>query len=167
MNNEQTAPSPATSRLRSNRLRAHPRCAVCCPASPTGLGQDFVLQPDGCVESVFAASAPFEGYSGLLHGGIAAALIDGAMTNCLFAHGVQALTAELTVRYREPIALPGSVTTRATLTQSHGRLHVLRAELRQAGRVKATALGKFIETKLSRELPAGAAPAPGPGDTRP
>jgi acyl-coenzyme A thioesterase PaaI-like protein len=99
------------------------------------LGQEFVLQPNGSVEGVFAASAPLEGYSGLLHGGIAAAFLDGAMTNCLFAHGVQALTAELTVRYREPVAVPGKITTHATLTESHGRLYLLRAELRP-GRLK-------------------------------
>ena len=146
MTNQQTAPLPASGRLRSTRLRAHPHCAVCSPANPSGLGQNFVLQPDGSVESAFAASAPFEGYSGLLHGGIAAALLDGAMTNCLFAHGVQALTAELTVRYREPVAVPGNITTRATLTESHGRLYLLRAELRQEGRLKASALGKFIQS---------------------
>jgi acyl-coenzyme A thioesterase PaaI-like protein len=110
-----------------------------------GLGQDFELQPDGSVESTFARGEMFEGYPGLLHGGVTAALLDGAMTNCLFAHGVRALTAELTVRYRAPIAVRGKITTRACLVESHGRLHLLRAELRQDGQVKATALGKFLE----------------------
>jgi acyl-coenzyme A thioesterase PaaI-like protein len=110
-----------------------------------GLGQEFALQPDGSVESTFAGSEVFEGYAGRLHGGVTAALLDGAMTNCLFARGVEALTAELTVRYREPVAVRGKMTTRAWLTESHGQLHLLRAELRQDGRVKATALGKFIE----------------------
>ena len=59
------------------------------------MAQEFVLQPDGSVRGVFFASAPLEGYTGLLHGGIAAAFLDGAMTNCLFAHGIEALTAEL------------------------------------------------------------------------
>ncbi len=103
-----------------------------------------MLQADGSVEGVFAAKAPLEGYPGLLHGGIAAAFLDGAMTNCLFARGVQALTAELLVRYREPVAVPGKITTRAMLTESHGRLYFLRAELRQEGRLKATAIGKFV-----------------------
>jgi acyl-coenzyme A thioesterase PaaI-like protein len=104
-----------------------------------------VLQPDGSVKGVFVASVPFEGYSGLLHGGIAAAFLDGAMTNCLFAHGIEALTAELRVRYREPVAVPGEIVTRATLTESHGRLFLLRAELHQQGRLKATAIGKFVK----------------------
>jgi len=144
MKNQQTPRPPASGRLRTTRSRAHPRCVVCSCASPSGLGQDFLLQPDGSVEGVFAASTPLEGYSGLLHGGIAAAFLDGAMTNCLFAHGIQALTAELTVRYQEPVDVPGNITTRASLTESHGRLFLLRAELRQGGRLKATAIGKFI-----------------------
>ena len=130
--------------LAATRIRAHPRCVVCSPTHPMGLGQEFVLQPDGSVESTFAGSEVFEGYSGLLHGGVTAALLDGAMTNCLFAHGVEGLTAELTVRYRDPVTACGTMTARACLAESHGRLHLLRAELRQEGRVKATAFGKFL-----------------------
>jgi acyl-coenzyme A thioesterase PaaI-like protein len=82
----------------------------------------------------------------LLHGGITAALLDGAMTNCLFAHGIQALTAELTVRYLEPVDIRGKIVTRGRLSESHGRLQLMCAELHQDGRVKATARGKFIRT---------------------
>jgi len=110
-----------------------------------GLDQEFALQPDGSVEGTFAGSEVFEGYAGLLHGGVAAALLDGAMTNCLFAHGVEAFTVELRVRYHHPVTACGKMTTRASLEESHERLHLLRAELRQDGRVKATAHGKFLE----------------------
>jgi acyl-coenzyme A thioesterase PaaI-like protein len=140
-----TRPSADPHRLKATRASVHPRCVVCSPANPTGLRQEYALQPDGSVESVFAGNDLFEGYSGLLHGGVIAALLDGAMTNCLFARGVAALTAELTVRYREPISARGDITARAWLTESRGQLHLLRAELRQDGRVKAIALAKFFE----------------------
>lgn len=133
-------------RLQAMRRGAHPRCVVCSPANPIGLGLEFALRSDGSVEGMFAPHDVFEGYSGLLHGGVTAALLDGAMTNCLFAHGVEALTAELTVRYRGPIALRGEVAVRAWLTASHGRLQMLCAELRQDDKLKATALGKFLES---------------------
>jgi acyl-coenzyme A thioesterase PaaI-like protein len=143
------SPAPAaardTERWEAIRERVHPRCVVCSPANPLGLGQAFALQSDGSVESTFAGGEVWESYPGLLHGGVTAALLDGAMTNCLFAHGVEAVTAELRVRYRHPVAACGEMTTRASLVESHGRLHLLRAELRQAGQVKATALGKFLE----------------------
>ena len=135
----------ASTRMKATRVRVHPHCVVCSSANPMGLNQEFAVQPDGSVEGTFVGSDVFEGYAGLLHGGVTAALLDGAMTNCLFARGVQALTAELTVRYRDPVAADGPITTRARLVESRGRLHLMRAELWQEGRVKATALGKFIE----------------------
>jgi len=131
--------------LRRARDRVHPHCVVCNPANSAGLRTEFVLQPDGSVTGEFPGGAVFEGYPGLLHGGVTAALLDGAMTNCLFAHGIEALTAELTVRYRHPIGVGGNIVVRASLTDSRGELHLLRAELRQEGQVKATALGKFVK----------------------
>ena len=140
-----TNPAMDRDNLRHARDRMHPRCVVCSPANLAGLRTEFVLQPDGSVTGEFPGGVGFEGYPGLLHGGVTAALLDGAMTNCLFAHGIEAVTAELTIRYRHPVDVRGSIAVRASLTESHGDLHLLRAELRQEGQIKATALGKFIE----------------------
>ena len=139
-------PPPSPELLEATRLRAHPRCQLCNAAGPLGLGQEFILQSDGSVQSTFEGGGAFEGYAGLLHGGVTAALLDGAMTNCLFARGVRGLTAELTVRFREPVETEGRMTVCARLAGSHGRLHLLRAELRQGGRLKAAAVGKFLES---------------------
>lgn len=38
-------------------------------------------------------------YIDLLHGGIASTLLDAAMTHCLLSKGIEALTAELNVRF--------------------------------------------------------------------
>jgi hypothetical protein len=89
--------------------------------------------------------AVFEGYPGLWHGGVTTALLDGAMTNYHFAHGIEALTAELTVRYRHLVDVRGGIAERASPTESRGNLRLLDAEPQQQGQVKATALGKFIE----------------------
>jgi len=104
-----------------------------------------MLQPDNRVAEEFLGGAVFEGYPGLLHGGVTAALLDGAMTNCLFAHGIEAFTAELTVRYREPVDVRGTIAVWSSLTESRSELHLLRAELQQEGRVKAITLGKFVK----------------------
>lgn len=131
--------------LQATRARLHSRCIVCGRANPLGLGQDFTLEPDGSVATIFPGGAVFEGYAGFLHGGLSAALLDGAMTHCLFARGIQALTAELRIRYRHPISTQSSARVRGWLTESHGRLHVLGADLSQDGRVMASAVGKFME----------------------
>ena len=74
-----------------------------------------------------------------------ASLLDGAMTNCLFARGRAAMTGELKVRYREPVIIGEEVLIRAWISRSHPPLHLLEAELKQQGCIKATASAKFIE----------------------
>ncbi len=140
-------PPPLTSvgQFQAIRERVHPGCFVCSPAHPAGLRQEFTLQPDGSVESTFAGGEAWEGYRGYLHGGVAAALLDGAMTNLLFAHGLEAFTAELRVRYRHPVAARSPMTVSARWDESHGLFHSLRAELRQDAQIKVTAVGKFLE----------------------
>jgi acyl-coenzyme A thioesterase PaaI-like protein len=140
-----TAPAIDAEPPSFNRIHAHPHCVVCSPDNPRGLHQEFTLQPDGSVAGTFYDGEMLEGYPGLLHGGIVAALLDGAMTNCLFAHNIEALTAELTIRYHAPVSACGATFVRAFLTRSRGRLHLLHAELRQEGHLKATALAKFLE----------------------
>jgi uncharacterized protein (TIGR00369 family) len=137
---------PDASQLAALRAAAHPRCVVCSRANPSGLGLECTVMPDGSVQGEFVGSEVFEGYVGRLHGGVIAALLDGAMTNCLLAHGCEAFTAELTVRYRHPAAAKERVSIRAWRTDSRAALHLLRAELRQNGHVIATAVGKFMET---------------------
>jgi acyl-coenzyme A thioesterase PaaI-like protein len=135
------------------RAQAHPRCVVCAPDHPAGWRIRFAAQPDGSVTGALAAGEMFAGYPDQLHGGIAAALLDGAMTNCLFARGLAAVTAELRVRYLHPITTQSPVTVRAWITESHPPLYLLHAEITQNHGVKTRARGKF----MSRPAPAESA----------
>jgi uncharacterized protein (TIGR00369 family) len=130
------------------RQQTHPLCVVCSPANPLGLKVEYTLNPDGSVEGSFTGGPAFQGYDGMLHGGVIAALLDGAMTNCIFAHGCVAVTAELKVRYRKAVAVGEKVTIRAWVVQSNARLHQLRAELMQTNSVKAAATAKFMEKPI-------------------
>jgi acyl-coenzyme A thioesterase PaaI-like protein len=97
------------------------------------------------VQATFDCTKAYEGYSDVLHGGVVSALLDGAMTNCLFAHGHPGVTAEITVRFRHPVHTGKTATVRAWIERCARPLHVLGAELAQEGEVKATARGKFME----------------------
>ena len=131
--------------LRRTREQAHSTCVVCGQANTRGLQLDFSASDDGYVQARFSCSRPFEGYAGIVHGGVIASLLDGAMTNCMFACGIPALTAELTVRYRHPLVVGTSAVVRARVERSIPPLHLLKAEIVQAAQVKATACGKFME----------------------
>ena len=138
------APDRAKICLLNTQTEAHPFCFVCSGSNPMGLALRYSPQPDGSVTAEFLGHSALEGYSGLLHGGVIAALLDGAMTNCLFARGVRGLTAELKVRYHASVAAAEEVRLRAWLEDDSHGLYQLRAELTQGGTVKASATGKFL-----------------------
>jgi len=126
------------------RAAAHANCVVCGPSNERGLRLEFTADSDGRVQAHFDCDKAFEGYANILHGGVVSSLLDGAMTNCLFAHGHPGVTAELTVRFRHPVQTDTPTTVRAWIERCSPPLHVLRAELLQNGQIKATARGKFM-----------------------
>jgi acyl-coenzyme A thioesterase PaaI-like protein len=128
---------------------SHPGCYVCGSANGHGLGLEFCRNEQGGVEAVFACQTVFEGYPDMLHGGIICTLLDGAMTNCLFAHGVTAVTAELKVRFRHPVVTRRPARVRAWITGTLRPLHELAAELVQNEQIMATAKAKFLEKAMS------------------
>ncbi|MDD5679008.1 MAG: PaaI family thioesterase [Kiritimatiellae bacterium] len=123
----------------------HPHCIVCGGQHNRGLKLSFQACDNGGVEGRFTCSRLFQGYEGFLHGGVISALLDGAMTNCLFACGKTAMTGELTVRFLFPALVDCKVIVRAWIKKSRPPLHTMESELQQAGRVVARATAKFME----------------------
>jgi uncharacterized protein (TIGR00369 family) len=131
-------------RLDGVREGIHGACVVCGARNPRGLQVPFRVQVDGSVEASFPCPRNLEGYPQFLHGGVIASLLDGAMTNCLFAHGITAVTAELTIRYHLPVLTDHPAIIRARLERSTHGCHSLTAELQQSGQIAATARAKFL-----------------------
>src|ERR1035437_7630859 len=140
-----TPTASSQTRLKTARAKAHPFCLVCSQSNPLGLGLDFTVHDDGSVSASFLGHSALEGFQGFLNGGMIASLLDGAMTNCLFARGHVAMTAELKVRYRKPVLIGQEMTLRAWITRSQPPLHLLEAELKQEDCIKAIASAKFME----------------------
>jgi len=71
------------------------------------------------------------------------------MTNWLFAHGVVAVTAEMTVRFSHAIASNAPVVARARIARSQVPLDTVGAQVLQAQQVKAETTGKFVGRPIS------------------
>ena len=125
--------------------QSHCNCVVCGASNERGLRLKFTRTDDGGVQARFDCDRDFQGYADVLHGGVIAALLDGAMTNCMFAHGCPSVTAELNVRFRHPVMAEKDATVCAWIDRSSPPLHVLKARIIQDDQVKATASGTFME----------------------
>lgn len=147
-----TTESP-TAALQAFRRRAHGNCIVCGPDNDRGLKVRFVFVGDGSVEASFDCDGIFEGYPRKLHGGVISSLMDGAMVHAMFAREIPAITAEMTVRFRHPVATDTPAIIRARVGKSRPPLHFVEAELIQDGVTKVTARGKFVHETRGRYEP--------------
>lgn len=100
---------------------------------------------DGSVEGLFQDNGNCEGYPDMMHGGFISLLLDGAMTNCLFAHGCTGVTARMELTFRHPVTASSAVTVRARIEQDNHPIYQLSAQLLQDDQVKATAKGVFMD----------------------
>lgn len=139
------ATEPAQNSSTATSMRIHENCVVCGPSNDRGLHLQFMSLEDGSVQAFFDCGKAFEGYAGSLHGGVISALLDGAMTHCIFARGRAGVTAELKVRYRHPVVTDHIATVRGWIQRSSPPLYLMEAELLQGGRLKATATAKFMD----------------------
>lgn len=153
---------PHQTLLEETRTQAHGCCAVCGRVAGHTPRLRFAVRDDGSVQAFFQPDRTYEGYDGMLHGGVIATLLDAAMTHCLFAHGRCGLTAELCVRFRHPVLTAAPVRLRAWVERASAPLFVLRAEIEQEGRLRATAVGKFMD-KSRAVVAASTKPGAGTG----
>ncbi|MBP7526174.1 MAG: PaaI family thioesterase [Propionivibrio sp.] len=128
------------------RPASHAGCMVC--GLPSVLGLSFHATEQG-VKASLKLKPEWQGYSSALHGGMIATLLDAAMTHCLFHQGIEAMTADLQVRYLAPVPCPGRIEVSARLSGQRRLIYELDAELRVGGMVKARAKAKFMRDRNS------------------
>lgn len=123
----------------------HSHCFVCGGDNQTGLEMKFRRTGPDSVEADFVGGREYQGYEGLLQGGIISALVDGAMTNCLFSRDIVAVTAELNVRFMIGVSCDRPLRVTARLERTRGPVYILTAEIIQDGRPVVRARGKFLD----------------------
>lgn len=131
------------------RLEVDQYCFVCGPENPAGLRAEFQCA-NGKATGRFFARDEHQGYTGLSHGGILAALLDESMVYAAATLGRWVATAEMTIRYVRPAPTGQWLKLRAEVTLHRRKLVEAMAEIAsEDGTVLASATGKLIQ---GREL---------------
>jgi acyl-coenzyme A thioesterase PaaI-like protein len=121
----------------------HQNCFACGSSDEMGLGLKFYRHEDGAVFGSFFADPKYEGYSGIIHGGIIATLLDSAMTHCLFIQNIPALTGRLSIKYSIPIPTGTVVRLEARVVGQFRELFVLEGKALVDGKRVASAKAKY------------------------
>ena len=125
--------------------RSDHECFGCGDNNPIGLHLRFIVAEDE-VRASFVPKAAFQGFEGVIHGGIIFTVLDEAMAWATAAAGIWAVTADLSVRFRRPLYVGESTTVKARLGHRRSRIVTATADLvKDADQVLvATATAKFV-----------------------
>jgi uncharacterized protein (TIGR00369 family) len=129
----------------------HSRCLLCGSLNPRSLRLSFRSGDDGVVRADFRVDTELQGYDGIMHGGVVAALLDAAMTHCLFHGGIQGLTGDLHVRFVHSILCDAQLEVRAWVEANRKSLYRLRAEIVCDGTIMAWAEATFMRRRIPRK----------------
>lgn len=124
------------------------RCFVCGAANPIGLKITFQIDTVGqSATARISVPADYQGWSGIVHGGITASLLDEVCMHACRTTGDQMVTAELTVRYREPLPVETEVVLFGRVCGSQKRLVLAQGRIECEGRLLAEADAKVIRIR--------------------
>ena len=122
-------------------------CFVCGDQNPHGLQARFYYDGDRAVTEV-VADETFEGYRGIYHGGILAALLDEVMIKAILAENRYVVTVEMTIRYHKAVRTGDRIRFSGRRIGNKGRLFLTEGEaLGDDDKPFATATGKYVEAK--------------------
>jgi acyl-coenzyme A thioesterase PaaI-like protein len=105
----------------------------------------FEQGANGDVSASFKGNSRLQGYDGILHGGVISALLDSVMTNCLLQRSIEAVTADLRVRFLLPVPCNANLKLRAWIIEETRMLFKLKAELTLADTLMARAEALFVK----------------------
>ncbi len=81
------------------------------------------------LRTTFVASPTYQGWDGIVHGGIVSTLLDEAMAKLAFELGYQAITASLEVRFKKPAPFLEPLQVYGEITEVNKRLIRARARI--------------------------------------
>jgi uncharacterized protein (TIGR00369 family) len=124
-------------------------CFGCGPDNPAGLRLTFEAGPDGTVRSTCAIPERFQGYHGVVHGGILATLLDEVMAHAVLRTGQgNAATAQLEIRYRQPARVGETLRLEAGVARISGRrIHAEGRICGEDGSVRAEGEALFLRVE--------------------
>jgi uncharacterized protein (TIGR00369 family) len=131
-----------TDEFRDDRM-----CFVCGERNPIGLKlrlRTDAERGESATEVTFPAH--FQGWAGVVHGGLLATVLDEALIYAAGARGFKCVTGEFTVRYIKPASTDVAYALKGRFVEDKGRIVLAESSLLDAdGKEIARAAGKLFK----------------------
>lgn len=122
----------------------YPGCFVCGQDNVIGLNLNF--HSDGEIACTkWLPDKRHEGYKGIVHGGLLAAVLDEVMIKAALANDIRCVTASMEVKYKAPAEVGDELLFEGNVTEQKGRIIFTVGSVRNSkGMVVAWATGKYM-----------------------
>lgn len=121
-------------------------CFVCGTQNPVGLKLNFHYDEKND-EMVSNTDFPrhFQGWQGVLHGGLISTVLDEIMIKAAAQKGLKCVTAELNIKFKKPALLKKEFTIKGKVNEIRRRIVLTEGSVKDSdGTTIAAANGKFI-----------------------
>jgi len=111
------------------RFESYGNCFVCGKNNPGGLQLNFEIDKERqTLRTTFVGSPTFQGWDGIVHGGIISTLLDEAMAKLVYELGYPFVTASLEIKFKKPAPILEPLLVHGEITEVNKRL--IRAKAR-------------------------------------
>ena len=132
--------------LRTGRVVMMPHnCFACGTLNEHGLHLDLSFDGETCWTEL-RIRPDFEGWEGIVHGGIVSTLMDEVMAWSMAAHNVWGVTARMTVEFRAAVSVGQLIRAEGRVLENRRRAFTTEAVLTdvESGKTLASATGLFV-----------------------
>ena len=120
-------------------------CIGCGQLSSIGLKMVFATEGDLSVRASLTIPPTFQGWRGVVHGGIVALVLDEAMAYAAGARGFLGVTGDLKMRFRNEVGIGIPLEVRGNVLWHRRTVLGIEASVRdEAGTLLASAEGSFV-----------------------
>ena len=132
-----------------DKFRDDRTCFVCGEKNPAGLKLRLRMdQARGESNSEVTFAAHFQGWAGIVHGGLVATVLDEAMIYAAGSKDLKCVTGEITVRYVKPALTGVTYALKGRFLEDQGRIVLAESVLVGGeGQEIARATGKLFKVK--------------------
>jgi uncharacterized protein (TIGR00369 family) len=129
-----------------NQFNDNNYCFVCGSQNPVGLKLEFQYDEQNReVVSKAIFNPHFQGWQGVLHGGLISTVLDEIMIKAAAQNGLKCVTVELNVRFKKPASITKEFIVKGKVKEVRKRLVFAESSLIDSDNVIiASANGKFI-----------------------
>ena len=113
---------PAVLRYEDFRIRPH-NCFACGELNDVGLHLRLNLESGRCWTEL-QMPRRFEGWEGIIHGGILCTILDEVMAWALVEHDNWGVTARMSIDFRKPVTVGQAIRAEGWITESRRRIQV-------------------------------------------